>query len=262
MLNEVWTSLLNERHPVGVDRAPWEWVTPDEFEPVELPSYLYFVQQALLGTTGIVNADPRAKHRIWWEKTYTANMLLSMYYSDRFEKYNTYPDIRHTGPDSAPIVFDFSNTLESLNAAAENSSPGLVTLNKAYISPKLYRNWIITHIAGNDFEVVTENSRKTVEMDTVIKLDEDLGFTVDLVTVTAGAEWSITSYIQPQFVLNKVMTRLSKLPGNTLDTLFTVSQPGEENIDTFRRWWQEDQFFDDRLMGCLLAYLYKYQALK
>jgi len=242
MINHLYSLLLNSRKPSSVPAPPWQRYMDEEYVPKQLPPWLEAVRKALVPYTS------------WWDKVYRVEAIISVMLEPRYKEDTLSVDSRITAPDVKPFLFNFTDTVEGINAAA--SSDRAYVLKKAStFTPSIRRMWTITFPGDDTAVVVTDAERRIYEYtNNGIYIDPDIGIQVE--APTAGSKWRMISYTQPKGSLVSAFAAASAISDVNIVKLFSADTQAEQlQLAKYQRWYTTASYESDKLAAIALAYM-------
>lgn len=252
MINQARTLLLNSI--ANDDPAPWDRYIPSEFRPLALPAYLDGVRQLL------IPPGP------WWDRTYQAELMLTLLASPRYAGQYSWLDDRVTPTPITP--FDYTEPPVSITAVSipgGDVCQGYILSAPANVPIK--RTWQVTASGGSNFTVISDtNSYTLAAYESTANQGWLLPVAADFSLLFSsfgqpGDTWGIRAYKKPQNTFAQYPPILRALPAAWQGQLFNVSVPSEAPLNTYARWFKTCVHAEDTVAAVVLAYLLKVSLL-
>lgn len=246
MINHARTLLLNEIN--SGPAAPWERYMPEEFRPIELPSWLEQVRAVLVGSGG------------WADKTYSVEVLLTVISEDKYGFASSWLDRRITEPQELPIYVSYDTTVTP-SIIPDAMFSGVVTNIPVIAAKPIVRRWNVRAIADAEVLVRDESvdvpGRKALVVNGLVALDDDIALSFNT-PLAFGAMWDVEKLTRPAPQIARYPAVIGALPLDVSARLLRVMDPGDEVLLTYAKWAKSGVSKpEDLIAAYVMAYVFQ-----
>ena len=262
IINEARTLLLNQS---GADQpAPsfyLQELVPEDFRPIELPSYLQRIYDVLFGT------DPDQaflNFRTW--------QYMHILHSTDFAFYVFSLDPRVTYLNKRSIVdAQYLPVVTPMNALSQDFPVYVQGLPGVSSSGQLLFQWNIK--ITNGLVVKTTELRTNKSLETIVTITNNLTSPIALIgqrdmsiqigssaPLAVGALWQLQTLGKPNYDIVNVVEQLKIIGDENIFQLFGSRTVGPYNV--FRQLWEKEADIHYALSGFLLAYIYRVNEVR